>query len=240
MTSTGEIMNEKPPKVMTSLRSYARVHGRMTLAQQKALTESEGNQDLLLNKNKPVADWKDVFANTQPVVCDVGFGMGQQLYEWAILHPQVNFVGVEIYRPGVACLLRQLQQQKITNVRLVAADIFTLFMQFFPPKGFTTVTTMFPDPWPKQRHQKRRLCLQSSFVAGIRKVLQDNGVWYVSTDIESYAQDIQHYLDQEKEFATIEKHPFLDAYGTRPPSKYEQFGLNRGHKIFDLFYKKQE
>jgi tRNA (guanine-N7-)-methyltransferase len=219
------------------LRSFARINGRLNQSQHAIL--NQGGYGYILPHDQPVTAWAHVFGNTHPVVCDVGFGMGHLLLAWAKQHPDINFVGVDVYRPGAWWLVCQLKDLALTNLKFYTADVFGLLADIVPRQGFHTLTCMFPDPWPKQRQQKRRMCLQPPFVQALIACLEADGYWYVSTDVVDYARDIEQLLKAEVQLAPIQKHPWLQGYGLRPASKYEQFGLRKGHDVHDLYYQKR-
>ena len=168
------------------VRSYARRCARMTGGQARGF---EQGQQFLLPEGDGSLDWHKVFGCSGPVVLEVGFGMGDSLFAQAKAHPEFLFVGSEVYQPGVGSLLRQLVSDPLPNLRIVWGDVLDLV----PRIRWGTCDRLqcfFPDPWPKARHQKRRL-LQGQWLENLLPIVCPGGaVWFV-TDDDEYGQPME-------------------------------------------------
>lgn len=229
-------MSEDKPKPASTLRrihSFVRRQGRMTASQQQALQSLWPQYGLSLPE---VVDFKQAFAREAPTVLDIGFGMGESLFELAQANAQLNFIGIDVHRPGVGGLVNRVDKAGLENVRVFCADAIEVLQHCIPEQSLAAVLLFFPDPWPKQRHQKRRI-VQPEFVQRIATKLKSDGQFHLSTDWEDYAQHIQAVMAQSEDFTACSQHDRL--FNQRPSTKYERRGQRLGHQIWDLVYRKQ-
>lgn len=125
------------------------------------------------------------FLTAKPLEVELGMGNGMALYARAAANPAMNFVGSEIYLNGLRTLLNALKKQPLPNLRVYPEDARTLFAQI-PPTTLERVLILFPDPWPKSSHHKRRL-MQPELALTIQNALKTGGEIWVVTDWPSYA-----------------------------------------------------
>jgi tRNA (guanine-N7-)-methyltransferase len=164
--------------------------------------------------------------------------MGTSLAEIAERHPERDFIGIEVHRPGVGNLLRLLAARDLTNVRVICADAVEVLQQSIPDATFDAVYVFFPDPWPKKRHHKRRL-IQPEFAALVCRKLRPGGLLHVATDWSDYARHILAVLESTAELANVNgPRVFAPERGERPLTKFEQRGLRLGHGVWDLVYRR--
>jgi tRNA (guanine-N7-)-methyltransferase len=208
--------------MLKSIRSFVRREGRMTKGQRKAL------ETLWPKYGLEISDKAIDFQ-----VLEIGFGMGQSLLTMAIQHPEQNFLGIEVYRPGVGALLLELEKRKLTNVRVYCADAVEVLQQCIPDNSLNKILILFPEPWPKKKHHKRRL-IQIEFVKLLSKKLTAGGHLQIVTDWEDYAEHIIKIISVGNRHACSLQRIKSDP---RPITKFEQRGQRLGHKIWDLCYK---
>lgn len=221
-------------KAARPVRSYVRREGRITPAQTRALTELWPRYGVTATD----LDGADFFPQRAPLILDIGFGDGEALVLQAQQQPNVNFLGVEVHRPGVGSLLRKLAAADVDNVRVLVADASDV-LQMFPDATLAGVQLYFPDPWPKKRHHKRRL-LQTPFVALIARKLQPHGVLHVATDWDEYAQHVLRVCDACPELENLAgPGQCVSRPASRPLSKFERRALAAGRSINDLQYRKK-
>ena len=134
-------------------------------------------------------DWPAIFGSSAPVHVEIGPGKGEFLLELAGQQPDNNFVGIEIRRKRVAKIAGKLAQAGITNVRLILGNAKTVLDSFLTPASVAGFFIHFPDPWPKRRHQQRRL-FDNQFINNLRRLLPPGGKVYITTDVADYAQQI--------------------------------------------------
>ncbi|MGI9250983.1 MAG: tRNA (guanosine(46)-N7)-methyltransferase TrmB [Pseudohongiellaceae bacterium] len=216
------------------IRSYV-IRGRLTNFQRKALARYSA--DFVIPFTDQALPLQDHFPHNAPLTIEIGFGMGQSLLQMAQQHPQQNFLGIEVYPPGVACLLIELAAQKLDNLKIVQHDATEVFTKGLPPDSVAKVLILFPDPWPKKRHHKRRI-VQTEFMSLVTSRLQAGGHIHLATDWEKYAE---HMLEVMETLPGLKNTNGSGNYWPtpdRPPTKFEQRGQKLGHEIWDLLYKK--
>ena len=218
------------------IKSFVRREGRMTKGQKQALA-AHWSRFGLMRASGPI-HFKTLFHNENPVILEIGFGMGQSLLTLAEQHPHHNFIGIEVHRPGVGKLLAQLAEQAITNVRIYQEDAVQVLMHCIPDLSFQRIFIYFPDPWLKKRHHKRRI-IQRSFVALLVRKLITGGEVYLATDWEDYANYMLMVFQQFAEFKNqTGEQGFIMRPDWRPMTKFEQRGQRLGYLIWDLGFNK--
>ena len=213
------------------IRSFVRREGRMTAAQKRALAELLPRYGLTVGEG-PI-DFPDAFGRRAPVMLEIGFGNGDTLAALAAQNPQNNYLGIEVHRPSVGRLLARLEAEGLNNVRVLCADAKETLVQYVPDESLSAVYVLFPDPWPKQRHYKRRL-VQPDFIELVRRKLEPGGRLHLATDWSAYAEQMQEVLAHAPGFA-----PAMSVE-SRPPTKYEARGHRLGHVVRDLVYVRAE
>jgi tRNA (guanine-N7-)-methyltransferase len=211
-----------------SIKSFVRRSGRLTKSQKNALQDYSSNY--ILDTNNSNTDLIACFDSDQHnLVIEIGFGDGAALIESALKNPDKNFIGIEVYDSGLGKCLNAIDQHKIKNIRLIYGDAVEVFEQFITKKSVEKINILFPDPWPKKRHHKRRL-INKGFLALLSKALKNNGIVNVSTDWEDYAQQIELAFKESNQFKEIKSE--LRDFKT----KFEKRGIKLGHKIFNYSY----
>jgi len=230
-------MTDKNPETAETpykreIRSYVIRDGRITPGQTRALEEYWPLYGFDLgadpkDQNEPI-DRNLPFLTEYPVVLEIGFGMGDSLFEMAADTPGTNFIGVEVHRPGVGHLLGLVHREKLKNVRVFKSDSIEVLKYGLPDSILDKVQIFFPDPWHKKKHHKRRL-ITRTFVELIKQKLKPGGQLHIATDWEPYAQEIAELMDS---LTAFEKCPVPE----RVVTKYEKRGLRLGHVVTDLAY----
>jgi tRNA (guanine-N7-)-methyltransferase len=219
---------------MISIRSYKRRQGRMIPSRKRALDELWLDYGII---EQGTLDLDALFGRQAPCHLEIGFGMGDALLEEARAHPENNYLGVEVYLPGVGELLLRLREMEITNVRIDQRDAMEV-LECLPAGSLERVSLFFPDPWPKQRHHKRRL-VQAPFVAKLRRVLEPAGHFHAATDWDDYAHHMIGVMEAADGFINgAGSGKFYPGPVERPLTKFEKRGLRRGHEVRDLLYER--
>ena len=178
-----------------------------------------------------------LFGRDAPRVLDIGFGDGEALVTNALNHPAVDYLGIEVHEPGIGHLLLLLEQAAVTNVRIIARDAAEVVPQLLPSASFDAVDLLFPDPWPKKRHHKRRL-VQPPFIAELARVLKAGGLLHVATDWADYARHTHEVLAADARFRALDGADVAsDPLAARPPTKFERRGRRLGHEVADLYFR---
>jgi tRNA (guanine-N7-)-methyltransferase len=144
-----------------SIRSFVIRTGRITEAQERALEDLWPQYGVEFQPHP--LDASGLYGRNAPVSVEIGFGNGENLASLAAAHPERNYLGIEVHRPGVGRLLLAAQTQALTNVRVICHDAVEVLEHQIAPQSLDEILILFPDPWPKKRHHKRRL-IQPAFV----------------------------------------------------------------------------
>ncbi len=225
------------PDRLRKVRSFVRRPGRATAAQRRAFAELLPR--FSIDAEAGPLELPRIFGRDARRVLDIGFGDGEALVTNAINNPAVDYVGIEVHEPGIGHLLLLLEQAAISNVRIIARDAAEVVPQLLPAASFDAVDLLFPDPWPKKRHHKRRL-VQTPFVTEIARVLKPGGFFHVATDWADYARHTREVLAGDAQLKAIQRADLAtDPLAMRPPTKFERRGMRLGHDVCDLFYRAQ-
>lgn len=216
------------------VRSFVLRQGRMSPAQARALDE------LFPRYGVPYAraplDFDKIFGRVAPRALEIGCGMGETTAAIAAAQPGVDFLGVEVHGPGVGSLLREIERRQLTNLRLIRHDAVEVVADMIPLSSLAAIHVFFPDPWPKKRHHKRRL-LQPGFVHALAARLRPGGLLHVATDWEDYAQQVLLTLQREVLLENTVA-GFAPRPTYRPLTKFEARGLDLGHGVRDLVFRR--
>ncbi|MBY0441815.1 MAG: tRNA (guanosine(46)-N7)-methyltransferase TrmB [Mycobacteriaceae bacterium] len=179
------------------------------------------------------------FGRDAPVVLEIGCGSGTSTLAMAQQEPQIDVIAVELYRRGLAQLLCAIDQEKVSNIRLIQADATEVIECLIPSGRLAGVRVFFPDPWPKARHHKRRF-LQSTTIGVIADRLQPGGVLHVATDHAGYAEQIAQAGDAEPRLRRTDISMRLPITVQRPPTKYEKKAQHAGSAVTELLWTRRQ
>jgi tRNA (guanine-N7-)-methyltransferase len=182
-------------------------------------------------------DLERAFGRSNPKVLEIGSGMGETTAAIAAARPEHDFLAVEVHAPGIAGLLRLVDRQGLTNVRVVRHDAVEVVQQMIAPGALAAVHIFFPDPWPKKRHHKRRL-LQPAFVHALAERLAPGGYLHAATDWQDYATEILATFHAEPLLLNMASE-FAPRPAYRPLTKFERRGLARGHGVWDVIFRRR-
>lgn len=220
------------------IRSFVRRETRLTTGQKQALMAYLPAYGCFLAQGQ--INPLKIFGRSAAVTVEIGFGMGDSLLAMAASHPEQDYIGIEVYRPGVGSLLSKIAAHQLKNIRIFAEDAVLVLRQCIANESLSAIYIFFPDPWPKQRHHKRRL-IQPGFIDLLKTKLCEGGVLHLATDWEAYAQHMLMTLTQapswENQAGFEQFHPRPDY---RPLTKFEQRGQRLGHQAKDLLFRKKE
>jgi len=220
------------PHAHRPVRSFVLRQGRLTPAQERALEELAPRFAIPF-AHAPL-DFARLFGRAAPIVLEIGFGMGETTAAIAAAQPDRDFVGIEVHGPGVGNLLREIDRRGLANVRVVRHDAVEVVDAMIPAGALAGIHVYFPDPWPKKRHQKRRL-LKPAFVHALARRLAPGGYLHAATDWGDYADEMLATLRAEPLLANTAE-GFAPRPASRPPTKFELRGTRLGHPVFDLLF----
>lgn len=218
------------------IRSFVVRAGRMTEGQKKAY--AEGWPRFGLNPEDGPIDPQSLFGRQAPLNLEIGFGMGGSLAQMAEAAPDQDFIGIEVHRPGVGALLKDMAARELDNIRIYCCDANEVIDHCLPDASLDRVLLFFPDPWHKKRHHKRRL-VQPEFVQRIRRKLTVGGVFHMATDWEDYAEHMMAVMNEAEGFENIAgAGQYSPRPDDRPITKFERRGERLGHGVWDLLFQR--
>lgn len=209
----------------TYIRSYVRREGRMTSRQKRGLSS------LVYQTDRGAQDYLSGIHKNQPIICEVGFGMGDWLLQQAVNYPEQYYIGIDVYRPGIGSALASISEQDLHNVRIICGDAQLFFTQLNQPT-FSDIVILFPDPWPKNRQQKRRLIHLNFLLLAITVLKTDGYIWMV-TDDPLYAMQMHQVLGQTS-LVRCSDQQRMDSINT----KYAKKAVNRAR--YSFLYQKRD
>ena len=278
-TSAETPNGDTPPKFLKTIKSFVRRAGRITTGQSKAFEDlgeqflltyqpdtnlidtinliapksintpataenSTKNTSFESNEANPVAN-----LGANPVVFEIGFGMGEATAHIAALLPETRFIACEVHQPGVGALLKRIGESletdhPIDNIRIISHDAVEVIDHMLPLASLDGVHIFFPDPWHKKRHNKRRL-IQAPLIAKLAARLKVGAYIHCATDWQAYAEQILEVLSAEpllKNRADPVKDAELAGYSSkphyRPLTKFEKRGIKLGHGVWDVVFER--
>lgn len=248
--SEQEIGNKAPEGVAypKSIKSFVRRTGRTTSGQLKAREELgpvfiKPYQTELIDPDYPFQknSNKTATSTLKPLILEIGFGMGEATAHIAAIMPDVNFLCCEVYEAGVGSLLKKIDEQNLTNIRIIPHDAVEVIEHMLPEKSLSGIHIFFPDPWHKKKHNKRRL-IQTPFVHKLSQRLGIGGYLHCATDWQPYAEQILEVLGKEPmlENNSTRSTPELKGFAPkpyyRPLTKFENRGIKLGHGVWDVIF----
>jgi tRNA (guanine-N7-)-methyltransferase len=211
--------------------------GRLTAGQERAFSELWPRFGI--DYTGAPLDLTALFGNDRPVWLEIGFGNGEGLAALAARHPDRNYLGVEVHRPGVGHLLLRLEALGLGNVRVLRHDAVEVLSHAVAPAALAGSLLLFPDPWHKRRHHKRRI-LQASFVDLLARAIRPGGLFHAATDWEDYAQQMLAVLEASPAFENVAgRGAFSPRPEERPLTRFEQRGHRLGHGVWDLRFRRR-
>jgi tRNA (guanine-N7-)-methyltransferase len=194
--------------------------------------------------SKQAIDFQGVFGNLNPIILEIGCGMGETTAAMAQACPHTNFLGIEVYNAGVATLLQRIETLKLSNLRLIQHDAIDVLRDMVPQLSLSGVHIYCPDPWPKARHLKRRL-IQAPFVESLLPHMKPGAYLHCATDVQDYAAQMLAVLSASTQLVNLSvdalqngyhlpKNPMTD----RPTTKFEIRGQRLGHGMWDVVFAK--
>jgi tRNA (guanine-N7-)-methyltransferase len=220
-----------------SIRSFVMRGGRITDAQQRALESLWPKYGIPFQPGR--LDLAATFGRDAPRTLEIGFGNGENLAALASAHPERDYLGIEVHRPGVGRLMLALEERLAPNARLICHDAVEVLDRQIAPQTLDEVLILFPDPWPKKRHHKRRL-MQAPFVELVTDRLRIGGVLRFATDWQPYADAVLDVLNTNSQLRNLaEDGAFVPRPTERNPTRFEKRGERLGHDVWDLAFSRR-
>ncbi len=213
------------------IKSYVKRNGRLTATQKEYLKNINNNKNYTKISVKKI-NFQNLFNNTNQCILDIGFGDGMLLINIANKYPNINFIGIEVYEQGIVNILKQIDKYKLSNLRIINNDAILVLQDFIKNKTLYGVSLFFPDPWPKKKHNKRRI-INNDFLNLISKKIIKKGFIKIVTDWTNYADNIISLFNNNNKYLKISD---IYIYKERDLTKFEKKGMSCDHKITNLCY----
>ena len=186
-----------------------------------------------------VLDLDALFGRSAPRVVEIGFGNGENLAALAAAHPERDYLGIEVHRAGVGRLMLAAQTGQLTNVRIACHDAVEVLEHQLPRDSLDELLILFPDPWHKKRHHKRRL-VQPPFIELAVSRLKRGGVLRLATDWEPYAVQMLEVLSANPELENLSPgNGYIEKTTERITTRFEKRGQRLGHGVWDLAFQRR-
>ena len=212
-----------------SVRSYSIRGSRITQAQRAAKDELQAMYGIAIEEKK--VNLKEIFPTSEKIIMEIGFGMGEATAIIAKNHPNNGYIAVDVHPPGIGKLLGRIVDNGLTNLRVIEDDVHIVLPHMFEDESLDAIHLYFPDPWPKKKHNKRRI-VNEGFLALIHPKLKKGGYIHIATDWVPYAISMQEVFAASSLFTggVIEKPE------SRPVTRFEGQGIDKDHQVTDLMY----
>lgn len=215
------------------IRSFVRREGRMTGSQKQAIDSFWHQYGVEFNKAK--LDLDHLFQRSSPKILDIGTGMGDSTIKLARQHPENDYLAVEVHRPGIGSLLKQIAEYQLQNIRISNHDVIDVIKYQVPANSLDQVFIFFPDPWPKKRHHKRRL-INQTFLDVLSARMKSHARLYIATDWQDYTDHILYVMEMRNDFINLAGTGFSPRPKWRPVTKFEKRGKDLEHGVRDLVF----
>ena len=214
-----------------SVRSYSIRGSRITDAQRlakDALQKVHGIEFKQEQINIP-----SIFPNSDKVIMEIGFGMGEATAIIAKNHPNNGYIAVDVHPPGIGKLLARIVENDLTNLKVIEEDVHVVLQHMIADESLDGIHLFFPDPWPKKKHNKRRI-VNEGFLALIHPKIKKGGFIHIATDWVPYAVNIQEVFAG----STLFTGGVIDKPEWRPVTRFEGQGIDKDHAVNDMMYLK--
>ena len=212
----------------SGIKSFRLRGKRMTRAQNAALERSWDEFGIIAGTS---VDIEELFPTSKEIIVEIGFGMGDATAEIAKAHPDNGYIAIEVHPPGIGKLLSLIEEHSLRNVRIIEGDAIEILQTMFTDHCISGFHLFFPDPWPKMKHNKRRI-VNAEFLALIHRKLKSGGYVNIATDWVPYAESIQGVFALSTLFTGGE----VPRPQWRPYTKFEGKGLAKEHRVSDFHY----
>jgi tRNA (guanine-N7-)-methyltransferase len=214
-----------------SVRSYSIRGSRITDAQRTAkdaLQKVHGIEFKQEQINIPAT-----FPQSDKVIMEIGFGMGEATAIIAKNHPNNGYIAVDVHPPGIGKLLARIVENELTNLKVIEEDVHVVLQHMISDESLDGIHLFFPDPWPKKKHNKRRI-VNGGFLSLIHPKIKKGGFIHIATDWVPYAVSIQDVFAGSRLFVG----GVIDKPEWRPVTRFEGQGIDKDHAVNDMMYTK--
>jgi tRNA (guanine-N7-)-methyltransferase len=214
-----------------SVRSYSIRGSRITDAQRAAKDALQKVHGIEFKQEQ--IEISEIFPTSDKVIMEIGFGMGEATAIIAKNHPNIGYIAVDVHPPGIGKLLARIVENELTNLKVIEEDVHVVLQHMIKDESLDGIHLFFPDPWPKKKHNKRRI-VNEGFLSLIHPKIKKGGFIHIATDWVPYAVSIQEVFAASTLFTggVIEKPEW------RPVTRFEGQGIDKDHAVNDMMYVK--
>jgi tRNA (guanine-N7-)-methyltransferase len=214
-----------------SVRSYSIRGSRITDAQRAAKDELQKVHGIEFKQEQ--IKISEIFPTSEKVIMEIGFGMGEATAIIAKNHPNNGYIAVDVHPPGIGKLLARIIENDLTNLKVIEEDVHVVLQHMIADESLDGIHLFFPDPWPKKKHNKRRI-VNEGFLALIHPKIKKGGFIHIATDWVPYANSIQEVFAG----STLFTGGVIDKPEWRPVTRFEGQGIDKDHAVNDMMYLK--
>jgi tRNA (guanine-N7-)-methyltransferase len=214
-----------------SVRSYSIRGSRITEAQRTAKDALQKVHGIEFTQEQ--INISEIFPNSDKVILEIGFGMGEATVIIAKNHPNNGYIAVDVHPPGIGKLLARIVENDLTNLKVIEEDVHVVLQHMIADESLDGIHLFFPDPWPKKKHNKRRI-VNEGFLALIHPKIKKGGFIHIATDWVPYAVSIQEVFAG----STLFTGGVIDKPEWRPVTRFEGQGIDKDHAVNDMMYLK--
>jgi tRNA (guanine-N7-)-methyltransferase len=212
-----------------SVRSYSIRGSRITDAQRQAKDALQKVHGIEFTQQE--INLSEIFPKSETVIMEIGFGMGEATAIIAKNHPNNGYIAVDVHPPGIGKLLARIVESDLTNLKVIEEDVHVVLQHMIADESLDGIHLFFPDPWPKKKHNKRRI-VNEGFLALIHPKIKKGGFIHVATDWVPYAESIQQVFAASSLFTG----GVIDKPEWRPVTRFEGQGIDKDHAVNDMMY----
>lgn len=216
----------------SALRSFGRLANRMSKQQQVDIEKMLDKYSISLEDAKALSEIND------NVLIEVGCGKGEQIIQRALQNPSQLFIACEVFKNSLEKIAKEIEKHKLTNLKLFYQDA-RILLENLETESVSTIMVLYPDPWPKSKHKKRRIVNQELLELSYN-ALKENGKLILATDITDYALWMIQHVQNHGKFNCLASYPdewMIEPEGWHTTS-YEQKARKFGRKSWYLQYLK--
>ena len=214
-----------------SVRSYSIRGSRITDAQREAKTALQAIHGIEFKQE--IIDLQQIFPTSDAVIMEIGFGMGEATAIIAKNHPNNGYIAVDVHPPGIGKLLARIVENDLNNLKVIEEDVHVVLQHMIANESLDGIHLFFPDPWPKKKHNKRRI-VNEGFLQLIYPKVKKGGFIHIATDWVPYANSIQEVFAASPLFSG----GVIDKPEWRPVTRFEGQGIDKDHAVNDMLYTK--
>ncbi len=193
---------------------------------------------LLEPKENELISFSEVFGNDNPVYLEIGSGNGYFLTEKAKQHPEINFIGIELKPNRIYSIMKKLDFEIHTNVRLMHQFVDKNIINVFPKESIAKIFIQHPDPWPKKRHHKNRL-INKDFIEVLNLMLKHGANVEIATDHPDYSEWIVEHFGESDKFESLFENGFtFERQANHIETYFENVKEAEGFPPRFMFYRK--